>query len=497
MGEFLLRKKDITPICKALSRLAAPFCICSLDGAVLYRTPDFTEDQGQQRLSLPAEGGVIGEVRGEPDSIDAVVSVISGYLAGIKEKKELANHTLNKYREFSFISKINDTLSGSIDLAETLARVSAICHDTAGVENCSIIIRDPSSNRFILKAVSGRIANEEFWMGSGEGVAGKVLTSGKSVILNNPAEYPDFREGGRIRIRNLLCVPLRLGETVVGVINLSNKKSGEFTSEDESLIFSISSMVAGAIETSRLLEEKIRDERFATIGQMASGIIHDIKNPMATIKGFAGLLGDLEFTPEERKQYSKMIVSEVDRLVLMIEDLLTFSRGFKTKYSIESVRAGEYIREALAVIEKSLQDQGITVELNLEYDGPVMLDREKFKRVLFNLTGNAREAMHDGGKLLVLLRNAGESVELVISDTGPGIPVEILETLFEPFVTMGKKKGTGLGLAITKRIVEDLGGSIRAENGNCSGIAGYNGANFIIHLPSKNQSEGGAHGPSQ
>ncbi len=502
MVRFSIKKKDISPICKGISALAGPFGVYSLKGTALYETSGYKRDDNHETLELRIGNTTIGNISGDPASLETVASILSDYLSNLKEKKDLINHTLNKYREFSFISTINEILNASINIDETLARVTEICKQKLGVENCSIMVRNRANGRLHLKAVSGRVVNEDFWLEAGTGIAGEAIKTGKAIIVNDPRAHNLFHSGGTVTIKNILCIPLRLKEHVAGVMNMSNKISGNFTSEDESLILSISSMIAGAIETSRLLEEKIKDERFATIGQMAAGIIHDIKNPMATIKGFAGLLGDLDFSPEERKQYSDMIVSEVDRLVLMIEDLLTFSRGFKTKYNIERVEAGKYFTGVADFIEKEMANLNIQVELRLDYDGPILIDREKFKRVIFNISGNAREAMHDGGRFLILVQRRGERVEVVFSDSGPGIPDTIMETLFEPFITMGKKKGTGLGLAITKKIVEDMGGSIRAVNGNYTGVPDLGGANFVISLPlgefrNPTTSEGGEYGPSK
>ena len=130
-----------------------------------------------------------------------------------------------------------------------------------------------------------------------------------------------------------------------------------------------------------------------------------------------------------------------------------------------------------------MQARKIEVVKHAVYDGDINIDIERFKRVVFNISGNARESMHNGGRFLVLVRPAGPSVEVVFSDDGNGVPEDILDTLFEPFITKGKKSGTGLGLAITKKIVEEHGGTIRAVNGNYSGVEGFNGANFVITVP--------------
>lgn len=481
-----LRKKDVGVVCSSLLSLAGPFGFYRADGKPLYESAGFSSSGASGRFDVKVQGDPVGYVSGTPGRLGEVGALLGLYLEQVSEKKLLAEHTLQKYREMSFLSEINKILSSSSDINEILCATTKRVHEIINVESCSVIVADSRTGKFMLRAISGRSVNEELNLGIAEGIAGKVLECGMTIIANNPADHPAFVDTGGEKISSLLCLPLKVKEVTIGILNLRNREDGAFTSEDEALLASMCVVVAEVIENARLLEERIRDEKFAAIGQMAAGIIHDIKNPMTTIKGFAGLLGDMEFTPQERKEYSLMIINEVNRLVTMVEDLLAFTRGFKTKLSIEKVGAREFFGEVVPYIERDMLPRGIAVVSEARCDCGLRIDIERFKRVVFNIAGNAREAMHDGGKFLVLMRQASDDlVELVFSDTGKGIPEEIRETVFEPFVTKGKKSGTGLGLAVTKKIVEEHGGTIAAVNGNYSGVEGFNGANFVVSLPAE------------
>jgi signal transduction histidine kinase len=383
----------------------------------------------------------------------------------------------------SFLAGINRIMSSSLDVYEILCAATSRVHEIISVEACSVIVPDRKTGTFVLKVISGRVVNETLDLNTGEGIAGRVLETGKSLIVNDPSEHPYFVNKGSVPIFSLMCLPLKVKDATIGILTLRNKSDSLFTSEDEALINSICIVLAEVIENARLIEEKIRDEKFAAVGQMAAGIIHDIKNPMTTIKGFAALMGDMEFTKDERKEYSGMIVKEVDRLVGMLEDLLSFTRGFKSKLEIEKIGCQAFMDSVVPYIEKDMSARNISVVTKVDFKGDIMLDVERFKRVVFNIAGNTREELHNGGRFLMLIRPAGDNAEIVFSDTGGGIPDDIIDSLFEPFVTKGKKSGTGLGLAVTKRIVEDHGGSIRAVNGNYSGVEGFNGANFAINIP--------------
>jgi signal transduction histidine kinase len=480
-----IRRHDVLQVCDSLRPLCEPFGVYGIDGQPLYETDGFACDSATPRLDLFRDEAGTGAVvlRGSHPRLPEAAALLTIFLTQLKEKKALSGHALAKYKELSLIGEISEILSTSAELDDVLLSIAARCKTALRASSCSIMTAEEESGTFFLRVTDGRVVNDRSWMSTSEGIAGRVYRTGKALIVNDMRNHPDQARGGDWELKSLICMPLRTKDRIIGVINVSNRRGDLFTSEDESLMVAISAMVAGAIESWRLVEEKIKNEKFAALGQMAAGIIHDIKNPMATIKGFAGLLADLDFSKEERKQYGGMIVSEVDRLVAMVEDLLAFTRGFRSTMSPEATQLGSYLTEVAAYLEADFAARGIVVEADIRTPCVILLDRERFKRVIFNLTGNAREAMHDGGRLLILARPAEGEAEIVFSDTGPGIPEDILGSLFDPFVTRGKKSGTGLGLAVSKKIVEELGGTIRALNGRYSGVDDFNGANIIIRLP--------------
>jgi signal transduction histidine kinase len=480
---MLLRKKDIKPVCDRMTDLVGLFSVAGADGKTLYESPGFILSEGIAHSDIMVEGKSIGQIAGAPDRLEAAAALVGLYLLNISEKKKMVGHTLQKYREMSFLAEINKIMSSSVDVSEILSAATARVHEIIRVEACSVMVPDARTGRFILKAISGRVVDEPLDLKTTEGIAGRVLETGVSVIINDPAGHPHLIGTGSVLISSLLCLPLKVKDTTIGILTLRNKADTAFTSEDEALMNSMCIVLAEVIENARLIEEQIRDEKFTAVGQMAAGIIHDIKNPMTTIKGFAGLMGDLEFTKDERKEYSGMIIKEVDRLVGMLEDLLSFTRGARTRLAIEKINAEGFADAVIPYIEKDMSARDIAVVKKVDYKGDLMMDVERFKRVVFNIAGNAREELHNGGRFLMLMRPSGDNAEIVFSDTGDGIPFDIIDSLFEPFVTKGKKSGTGLGLAVTKRIVEEHGGRIQAVNGNYSGVEGFSGANFVITMP--------------
>ncbi|MBI3893439.1 MAG: GAF domain-containing protein [Candidatus Wallbacteria bacterium] len=313
-----------------------------------------------------------------------------------------------------------------------------------------------------------------------EGIASACFKSAQPITVNKP-EVDDrhasrFGEALGVKVRNLVAAPLVQGGQVLGVLELVNRKGGDFTQEDERIVDMIATQVSTAVNRLKMLEEKQRATRLVTIGQMAGSIIHDFKNPMAIIRGLGELLQKSQLPEEKRTRFSNIIIEEVDRCVNMTRDILEYCSGEKN-YHFQAVNVGEFVDGISFILEHDFESASIHFERKIDYKGCLMLDLDKMKRVIFNISNNARSVMGAGGVFTIECFLEGREVELRLSDTGPGIPQEIRATLFQPFVTMGKKHGTGLGLAIVKEIVEAHGGSIRVSD-----VPGR-GAVFSIRMP--------------
>lgn len=223
-------------------------------------------------------------------------------------------------------------------------------------------------------------------------------------------------------------------------------------------------------------EAQVNAERLAAIGRLTAGIVHDIKNPMAIIRSNAELIEHFAGTDNKLRSRSKQIQNQVDRMTDLTAELLEYSRG-KTKLDLEAVPISEYLRSIVTSHHYPCQQVGVSIKARGDDECMVLIDAGRFRRVLDNLVNNAREVLRPGGVIAVSWCIRGQALEVSVSDTGPGIPEQIQETLFEPFVTMGKETGTGLGLAITRKIVEDHGGQISVHS------KPELGATFRITLP--------------
>jgi PAS domain S-box-containing protein len=216
-------------------------------------------------------------------------------------------------------------------------------------------------------------------------------------------------------------------------------------------------------ERKRMEEELVRSERLAALGNMASHISHEIKNPLIVIGGFARqILKDTTPDPQANREKLQIIVDEVKRL----EDFLVEVGGY-AKISEPHLQAGDFnalIQELGQRLGPSLQESGIQLVMDLDPNLPqIQFDPGHMRQALLNIAKNGIEAMAAGGTLTISSRRQGEEIVVELADTGEGIPPEALEKIFQPFYST-KDKGSGLGLAITQKIIEAHHGKIAIES---------------------------------
>jgi signal transduction histidine kinase len=234
-------------------------------------------------------------------------------------------------------------------------------------------------------------------------------------------------------------------------------------------------LVADLSEKNRELEEALSSlaeaqsrvvgsERLAAIGRLVAMVVHDLRTPLALVRSAATeLLRESGAEPDTREELSREVIGEVERLQRMCEELLEATRAGEGRARPREEHVDEVVETALARIVEDASLCGVEVVTDLSSGVRMPIDEDRLRRALQNLFVNALEAMPEGGVLRVASVTEPDAVSLWITDTGVGIPDEIIDSLFEPFVTAGKARGTGLGLAIVKKVVEDHGGTIAVD----------------------------------
>ncbi len=229
-------------------------------------------------------------------------------------------------------------------------------------------------------------------------------------------------------------------------------------------------------EVRHLKKEIARSQRLASLGNLAAGIAHEIRNPLSSIKGFATYFKERYRDNPQDGETADIMVQEVERLNRVISQLLEFARPMTIEK--KQVSLPTLIRQSLKMIEGQARERNISIHTDLAGDIPeAAIDEDKMKQVLLNLYLNALETMEQGGVLTVkLARLDGSSVNIAVSDRGRGIDTKDLAHIFDPYFTT-KPSGTGLGLSIVHRIIEAHDGEIGVTS-----TAGE-GTTFPILLP--------------
>jgi len=231
------------------------------------------------------------------------------------------------------------------------------------------------------------------------------------------------------------------------------------------------------VEVRRLQQEVERTKRLASLGSLAAGVAHEIRNPLSSVKGFATYFREkLKDSPQDRDTATTMI-QEVERLDRVIGQLLEFARPSTLK--IKPVRLNDLIRHSLKLIEGDARSKGIEVEADIPHDLPdVPMDGDRINQVLLNLYLNGLQAMDGGGVLQVKVSRdeARKLTTITVSDNGQGIEPADQERVFDPYFTT-KPDGTGLGLAIVHKILDAHGGNIKVRS-----LRGA-GTTVIVSLP--------------
>ena len=400
-------------------------------------------------------------------------------------------------QELSALVEINRMVTSSLELDEVLEATMQGIREILQVEAGSLVLVDEEIGGVVFRKsfspeqgwITGRTIQPE------EGIVGYVVQSGEPKLVNSVELDPHFSaavdEEMGFTSRNILCVPLKIRDQVIGAIEVINRLDGTFTQQDLELLQAMAASVAVAVDNANLYSELadfakeversqaqlIQAEKMAAIGRLAASIAHEINNPLQAIHNSLHLglhqgLGD-----GKRWEYLSMAQAEVQRLIEIVQRMLDFyrpSRGGTVPSDVNSI-----VENVLVLARKRLQHGDIRVHTRLGSGLPLVpVVSDQITQVFLNIVINAVEAMLSGGDLWLetMLSEDGDWVLTYFRDTGPGMSSEQIANLFEPFYTT-KPDGTGLGLAISYGIVERHGGMVEVSSQPGQGVT------FVVKLP--------------
>ena len=437
----------------------------------------------------------------KPFKTEQVIEVLERTLAETRlrrEKAELTGSLQRRVEELTILSAVGKSVVSLMDIEELLSRIVEAGVYVTKAEEGFLLLVDRVSNDLYLRAGKnlGSVQTQGFRLKVEDSVAGQVVKSAKSVRRGGKGTGRDFKVKTGYLVKSLLHVPLLLRGEVIGVLSVDNQESdAEFTEEHEYLLSTLADYAAISIENATLYEELrkkmddlersqqelLESSKLAAVGTLAAGVAHEFNNLLAAISGHTelGLVSD---DVEEIKRALNVVMQTVDRAKKITSNLLTFARRREPRMELADVTGA--VEAPLALVERDLEKSNILVVRRYSEVPPIVCDSAQISQVCLNLLTNARDAMlPDGGTVTVEVRSDGTDVLISFSDTGTGIPDEILDKLFQPFVTTkgplggGEMSGSGLGLSVSYGIVKNHGGTIEVETELGKG------STFTVRLP--------------
>lgn len=377
------------------------------------------------------------------------------------------------------IIKAAELVNSDLRLDDVLDNIVTVATDLANADRGTLYLVDKKAGELWSKVVMGGVP-KEIRLTIGEGIAGWVAKT--SEIVNIKDAQSDERFNSNIdkssgyNTNSMLCMPIKNKDSeTVGVIQLLNSKTGEFTKLDEELINAISINCSLALENSSMLEQLLKGERVSSLGKMANFLIQDIKKPVLVSKRYTEHLQNKDL-PDDIKSVLDMMLDQINYVADIVQITSSYADG-NTILRTMDTNAQNVLNDFAGRVESYVTQRSCKINLKLEENAPVKVDMKQFYQCFYHIVKNACDAMPEGGTITIYTTLSTGQINIHIKDEGLGLPETIQSKIFEPFMTYGKKDGTGLGLSITKKIIEDHAGVI-----NFKSTLGE-GTEFIISLP--------------
>lgn len=427
----------------------------------------------------------------------AVQVVVALDKAGLVERLRRKNEELaeasrqleRKNRDLALLYEL-ETMMGRAETIDELARGVITLTGKACSAAAGALLHCPQEEEATLYVVNLAEPSEvrRVVVQRGEGVAARALATGQLLRIDDPRRVGDplrVRELLGLSVRSAVAAPLGHDGGVSGALALYNHEGGGFREEDGQLLELVSANVLTELRLIESRHHRERAERLGAVGQLLSGVMHDLRTPLTVIRGYMQLMTASD-DPAERRDYAEIAREQFDIIAEMQSDLLAYARG-ETDLLVRRVYVDRFLERIGRHFQPELDGRRITLTVDSEKTC-AYFDEARMARALGNLVQNAIEAMSEGGKLTLRATRRGGELAIEVRDTGHGIPEGIERTLFLPFVTRGKKTGTGLGLASVKKAIDEHGGRIEVSSSR-------RGTCFTLLLP--NAFEPGGYRPAE
>lgn len=509
---YLLSRHDMLHTTEAQLGLLAAVGVSILGFVVFRRMVD--------QISLLAQG-FLAPTEAKPETLRRVERAAAvpglGEVTEIGQVRDAFYHMLDDLRGATqrledLVFKLG-TLNEMVELAARIPRIQdllgLVLQSTMRAVRAtvgSIMILD--KDRTVLRLAASRGIPDEVVpaveVKVGEGVAGKVVEMGEPVLVDDIASDPRFNKANDPQYGNgsFICMPIRVGDRVIGVINMAKKRDGAlseslrqpFSSTDLQFLNALMTYIGYAVDNSRLLEEAqrsasqlqgvvddlkstqaqlVRGETLRAMGQLSSGMAHHLNNLFAVILGRVELLmGKVQETPVRRSL--EIIQRTAQDGAEVVRRVQRFSRVQPVSDAV-AVDLNQLVQEVVELTRPRWQDEaqlrGSRIEVAVEAGviGAAAGEPAPLREVLMNLLLNAADAISQAGRITLKTWARDDRVYCSITDTGGGMPEEVRRRALEPFFTTKGPKATGLGLSVAYGTVQRYGGTLTVESAEGQG----------------------------
>lgn len=412
---------------------------------------------------------------------------------------------LNEKRasELETVAVISTTASTTLDPDELLQAVVDLTKARFNLYHAHVYLTDESWNTLLLAAGAGEIGRHMVMAGHAipisaeKSLVARATRERAPLIVNDALAQSDFLPNPYLPdTRSEMAVPMISGDKVVGVFDIQSTVVGNFTQDDANIFTTLALQVAVALQNARLYQEQS-----ATVAQLReldrlkssflANMSHELRTPLNSILGFSDvMLEELDgpLTDNMRVDLG-LIYKNGQHLLHLINDVLDMAKieSGKMNLSVEKFNLLEIIEEVTSITSTFASEKNLSLFIDSASDREVEIkaDKIRLRQVMINLVNNAIK-FTEKGKISIHVAREENNVLITVKDTGIGIPMELLESIFQEFTqvdtsTTRKAGGTGLGLPISRRLIEMHGGRLWAES---SGIDGE-GSTFYVFLPTE------------
>jgi len=406
-----------------------------------------------------------------------------GSLRDITERKQAEEILQRRNRELALFNQVGQTLTATLDLHQILEQVLRTVTQTIGADGSSIWLRDEQHEGGLICRAASHPGHDRALINMrlepGQGIAGWVAQTGQRACVGCAPDDPRFANTvdaqTGFHTLSLLAAPLRVRETVIGVLEVVNKLNGDFDASDVTLVETLATWAAIAIDNAQLFEALRQrtvelQARNEELDAFAHTVAHDLKNPLSLVLGYSELLEHdfATLTEAEQQRCLQTVLQCSVKMHNIVDELLLLSEARKAEVKHRPLDMASIVAEAQRRLRRMAEEYHAEMNSPPASTWPVAMGHAPWiEQVWVNYISNALK--YGGRPPRVELGADAESDGMVrfwVRDNGPGLTPQAQARLFTPFTRLaeGRATGYGLGLSIVERIVEKLGGQVGAES---------------------------------